>query len=230
MTLSHCWGELHFIQLLEDNLSEMMMEISLSDLPKTFQDAVKITRELGFRFLWIDSLCIIQDSRVDWEEESISMGNIYKNAIFNIAATSAENANAGCCFPRQHIVSRHCVISFDAPLDQDFNTNRFIIMEGYDWIDSIVFSPLNTRAWVVQEQFLSPRILHFAKDQVFWECNELVRTNILPPSPFCLGVKKLAESVVLMIRYRLLVKHSQMGSLGHPFTNHMHTFSTGLIQ
>ena len=65
MTLSHCWGKVEILKLSTDNLEGMKHEIILSDLPETFRNAVNITRDLGCRFLWIDSLCILQDSAED---------------------------------------------------------------------------------------------------------------------------------------------------------------------
>lgn len=64
--------------------------IPLSSMPANFYDATIITRKLGYRYLWIDSLCIIQDSPSDWEAESQNMGNIYTNAALTLAAAAAK--------------------------------------------------------------------------------------------------------------------------------------------
>lgn len=69
VTLSYCWGKTPmFISLLSENVSAFQQEIPLSTLPKTFEDTVRITRRLGFRYLWIDALCILQDLKADWLE------------------------------------------------------------------------------------------------------------------------------------------------------------------
>ena len=73
VTLSHCWGEGKPLKLNKDNEPSMLESLTLSQLPLTFRDAVHVTRQLGFRYLWIDSLCIIQDSQEDWEIESAKM-------------------------------------------------------------------------------------------------------------------------------------------------------------
>jgi hypothetical protein len=68
----------------------------MSALPKTFRDAVKITHRVGKRFLWIDSLAIIQDDTKDWEFEAAQMAAIYENSFLTIAATTSENCEGGC--------------------------------------------------------------------------------------------------------------------------------------
>jgi hypothetical protein len=68
MTLSHCWETTSIIRLTEANLPDFEQSILFANLPQTFQDAVVVTRSLGFQYLWIDSLCIIQDSFRDWED------------------------------------------------------------------------------------------------------------------------------------------------------------------
>src|SRR4051812_41270792 len=80
-TLSHCWGEYKPLQLLESNLAQFQTRgIPIMELPKTFQHAVKVTRSLRIDYLWIDSLCIIQDSIKDWLKESALMYRVYTNA------------------------------------------------------------------------------------------------------------------------------------------------------
>jgi len=73
----------------------MLEGIALSDLPATFLEAIKLTRRLGIRCLWIDSLCIIQDSSEDWDTESVRMFDIYKNSYLNIGAAGALDADGG---------------------------------------------------------------------------------------------------------------------------------------
>jgi hypothetical protein len=96
LVLSHMWGENHAqqLQLLEANLSDFQTEIPMQELASstTFVEAIRVTRTLGYRFLWIDSLCIIQDSTSDWEYEAARMAIVYGNAVCNIA----------CLFPPQN--------------------------------------------------------------------------------------------------------------------------------
>ena len=89
LTLSHCWGKIAFLRLQKDNLDILTNSFPISSLPQTFQDAITFTRKIGIQFLWIDSLCILQDSFRDWEQESTLMAKIYGNSSLNLAATAA---------------------------------------------------------------------------------------------------------------------------------------------
>ena len=100
VALSHCWGSLKSCRLTSYNLQHYTKQILPSELPQTFKDAVRVTRLFGFRYLWIDSLCIIQDDRMDWEVESAKMSSIYNHAYLVVAASCAANAEAGFLHPR----------------------------------------------------------------------------------------------------------------------------------
>ncbi|KAB2569242.1 hypothetical protein DBV05_g12080, partial [Lasiodiplodia theobromae] len=95
ITLSHCWGGGPTFITTTANLAERKRHIDFSSLPQSFQDAVVITQALGIHYLWIDALCIIQDSTADWEVESAQMSAIYENAHLTVAATAAPNSDAG---------------------------------------------------------------------------------------------------------------------------------------
>jgi hypothetical protein len=98
LALSHCWGPSVSGERLittKATLKSRLKSIPLSKMPSNFFDATIITRKLGYRYLWIDSLCIIQDSRGDWETESANMGNIYTNASLTLAAAAAKDSDGG---------------------------------------------------------------------------------------------------------------------------------------
>jgi hypothetical protein len=99
MTLSHCWGKSHPFTTTTANLNERRNGMAVDDLPLTYKDAVAITRAIGIRYLWIDSLCIIQGDKRDWEIESRKMVDVYPRSLLNIAATSSAD-NRGGCFSR----------------------------------------------------------------------------------------------------------------------------------
>jgi hypothetical protein len=96
LTLSHCWGGADIVKLKKANLIQFHKNIPLEWLPRTFLDAIRITSLLGYQYLWIDSLCIIQDNVEDWRSVSAMMGSIYKNAILTIAALGAYDSHGGC--------------------------------------------------------------------------------------------------------------------------------------
>lgn len=95
-TLSHCWGKIRpQLLLLQSNIESMLHEIAFPQLSKTFQDALHVVRQLGGRYIWIDSLFIIQDSKADWLVESASMCDVYSNSHCNICATAARDGSEG---------------------------------------------------------------------------------------------------------------------------------------
>jgi hypothetical protein len=98
IALSHCWGkpEYHPPKTKRANFESHLAGIPLSTLPKTFQDAVRITRHFGVQYLWIDSLCIVQDDKADWEREAANMGAVYEYARLTIAAAGARDCTEGC--------------------------------------------------------------------------------------------------------------------------------------
>lgn len=98
LALSHCWGTTikgPRVTTTLANLQERQKEIPMAILPANFRDAVTVTRKLGYRYVWIDSLCIIQDSVADWEAESSRMGDIYTRASLTIAAAAANSSDGG---------------------------------------------------------------------------------------------------------------------------------------
>ncbi|OHF04179.1 TOL protein [Colletotrichum orchidophilum] len=86
VTLSHAWGGADFVKLTTQNYARLFDRFSVHELPRTWQDAIRLTQSLGYRYIWIDALCIIQDSLYDWEIEAASMGQVYENCHLNIAA------------------------------------------------------------------------------------------------------------------------------------------------
>lgn len=76
-TLSHCWGNKRFLTLKGDNYLEFLSQIPAEALSRTFLHAIEVAQYLGFQYLWIDSLCIIQDSNDDWKKESSLMSMVY---------------------------------------------------------------------------------------------------------------------------------------------------------
>lgn len=175
--LSHCWGEIPIQRLLCHNLTSLTNRISFGELPKTFQEAIIFSRYLGIQYLWIDSLCILQDSVADWQHQAAQMEMVYKNAILTIAATAASDSNGGCFMDRNPLNAQVCRVrvrslpgSFYKKGTDLYDVGAFGFLSG----DPVIHAPLNTRAWVLQEQYLSSRTIHCTRNQLLWECRELV--------------------------------------------------------
>lgn len=168
VTLSHCWGKLPFTTLTRARLEAFSRSVTENELCKTFQDAIAITRRLGFEYIWIDSLCIIQDDKEDWNHESTSMSQVYGNSSLNIAAASAWDGRDGCLFDR----FPPYLSKFEMEL-QINGQNRWLTLfnEYQSWYDRLIYDqPLVTRAWALQERLLPLRTLHFSRSELYWEC------------------------------------------------------------
>ncbi|CAG7555310.1 unnamed protein product [Fusarium equiseti] len=167
-TLSHCGGSVRPSKLLRTNLQEFMDAISMDAIPRTFQDAIYATWRLGFQYLWIDSLCIIQDSKDDWNFESSLMAQVYSGCVLNLAAVSSNNSTGGLFQSRPPSYLGPRFISVESM--QDGFKSYYQLWDKSVWPATFEFAKLNTRAWVMQERLLSPRTLGFTESQLFWEC------------------------------------------------------------
>jgi len=156
------------IRLTTTNYVDFTRQIDTSLLPKSFLEAMEVTRRLGVFYLWIDSLCIVQDSVVDWSQESSLMSDIYSGSFCNIAATRTTDSTSGIFAERDPLEIRGCVVkdpnnSAIFKVETDFYGSR-------EWEGAISISPLMARGWVLQECTLAPRTLHFGRDRLFWQC------------------------------------------------------------
>lgn len=158
--LSYCWGrdtKLHF-RTTHETMKAHKEGIDFFSLPLVHREAILTTLYLGIRYIWIDSLCIIQDSREDWQTESAMMGSVYSNAHLTIAATSSSSPDEGLHWPFQgaETVDIHgevTSIRFETHLSIDESSE-----------------PLNTRGWTLQEAVLPSRLICFGKEQWLWKC------------------------------------------------------------
>jgi hypothetical protein len=170
-TLSHCWGNKCYIQLTKSNLIPFLHNIQDSDMPKTFQEAIIVCRTLGISYLWIDSLCIMQDDILDWSQEAGLMHKIYTCSYCNISASDAEDGTHGLF--RQRDPSKLKRIAFEICRrgnDGRSASREFSVQDRDLWNNNVRESIITKRGWVFQERLLARRVLHFANDQIFWEC------------------------------------------------------------
>jgi hypothetical protein len=199
-TLSHCWGgedppKLERKESTEIDVQkggteiyvqkesteiDVQKEIAFALLPQTYRDAVELARKLTLRYLWIDSLCVIQNDKIDRAREGADMGRIYQHSYLTIAATAAANDEIGLFWkkkpggfptapglcievtPRETLQARRG--SWDPRVDSVF-ARRVLTHDGF-YGESTVDAgggpvPLITRGWVYQERALSPRLVHF---------------------------------------------------------------------
>lgn len=169
-TLSHCWGTVDTFKLTSKNRNDLYEAINPSTVPKTYAEAMETTKNLGLEYIWIDSLCIVQDDADDWQHECAQMAEVYRHGYFNIAALEATDSDGGCFRQRDpaHLASVVVETQWEGQ-DRCFWVHRaFSDREAI--LDEIDNSPLHRRAWVLQERHMTPRNLHFGRKAIFWEC------------------------------------------------------------
>ncbi|TAQ90843.1 hypothetical protein B7494_g864 [Chlorociboria aeruginascens] len=188
MTLSHRWGAAY--QVLKLTVDKLLNEpmFPTQSMSKTFREFVNLAQRLQIRYVWIDSLCIVQegDDGADWQKEALTMSMVYRNSFCNISADWGSDSN-GLYFYRKSVDDKYPRIQITV------SPNRYTFKKfnGVFNLDVIVFeptfglhqlwhAPLSSRGWVVQERFLSPRNVRFSQNQVFFECCQELRSEIFP--------------------------------------------------
>lgn len=174
VALSHCWGPLKDNEKFctsKHNIEQLKACIAVESLPRMFRDTVTVTRGLGIKYIWIDSLCIIQDDEDDWERESGRMGRVFSDAYCTISASSASSSLEGFLTPR---TPRRCV-----ELPTRSAGMLYVCPAIDDFHHDVELGQLNRRGWVLQERALSRRSIYFTSTQVYWECGDGVRCETL---------------------------------------------------
>ncbi|KAL1387616.1 heterokaryon incompatibility protein-domain-containing protein, partial [Phyllosticta capitalensis] len=174
--LSHCWGDPKYhprpLETNYESLKRHREEIPWESLPKTFQDAVSFVRLLGESYIWIDSLCIVQDCSEDWRQEASKMADIYMNSYLTLAATKSNDSTEGL-----FSMSDDKYKPYPYEVEENGSTYtvhyRKSLSHFFDKLDDrLEPTPLLQRAWAYQERLLSPRTLHFGNQELLWECKE----------------------------------------------------------
>jgi hypothetical protein len=173
VALSYCWGKGGGSALFvtkSTNLVDRLTGFSESELPQTLQDAINAVRKLGIHYIWIDALCIIQDDTSDWEREAKIMDNIYENSRFTIAAAAASCSSDGF-LTRPHCCDQE--IPFTVTKQNKTIQSGALYLRYPDLSNTealISNSKWNRRGWIFQEQILSPRLLYFTEDILYFKC------------------------------------------------------------
>ena len=165
------------MMLTKINYQDFRTNIPYDDLNKLFQDAIQASGPLGINYIWIDCLCIIQDSREDWLNESARMGAVYRNSYLNIAGTGFKDGNAGL-FVQRDPDRLSTTILIETSRASEKTVGGFF--NSSLWEEDVANAPLNRRGWVIQERCLAVRTLHFGSEQLFWECAENSACELWP--------------------------------------------------
>lgn len=185
VALSYCWGGPQPACTTTESLSVYTDGISFGDQPQTIQDAIRVARELGFKYLWVDSLCIIQDDAQDKAKEIAAMRSVYENAIFTLIAGSAKASSDG--FLRRRDPQKHPITAmgyrsrdYYTSFEMDYRCPNGVLARvdivGSNEATSYV-DPVSSRAWTFQESLLSSRCLIYSTSQMVWRCHSTFETT-----------------------------------------------------
>ncbi|KFY86241.1 hypothetical protein V500_07775 [Pseudogymnoascus sp. VKM F-4518 (FW-2643)] len=178
-TLSYVWGHMQTYVLNVENQQNLSKGLDVTKLSRTILDAIRVTAQLGINYIWIDALCIIQNSPKDKAVELPQMANIYQSSVLTIFAASASSQENGFLNPPYGLHTRFPVT---IPIDTGIADQQCSFLMGKSSDPNRNENPIYSRAWTLQEQLLSHRLLVFEMGGVSWECNEQRNTYRGPVS------------------------------------------------
>ncbi|KAL8692931.1 MAG: hypothetical protein Q9218_002132 [Villophora microphyllina] len=216
--LSHCWGKQPIIRTTKSSLNRHRDGIPWQELPKTFQDAINISLDFNIDYIWIDSLCIVQDDEIDWHEQAGQMASVYQNCLFTIVAIASSDGSGGCYrtpgqdysqnleFTRSSKSGEVCSVFARKRIQHPDN-------EVHSGLGLNIGAPLIDRAWAFQEHFLAPRLLQYTATEIMWECNEMLTCECGQVDPEQYQRKKpayrattSAENATILQTWRLIIR------------------------
>jgi len=167
IALSYCWGGDSEFVFNDRTMHDLQSGIPLDDFPGTLRDAVIITRSLGVKYIWIDALCIRQDSAEDWAIEAAKMRDVYSGAILTVVAANSPSTRSGIF--SQRISGERATLEWRDMTHS--RTHKVQLRPGSElWDHALSSSLLMTRGWTLQEGLLSPRTVSYGAQQMIWEC------------------------------------------------------------
>jgi hypothetical protein len=169
-TLSYCWGSEQPAALTAERLPKYVESIPMSSMPQTIRDAITVIRELGLRYLWIDALCIVQDSKEDKRTEISKMRQIFKHSLLTISAANARSVHQGFLSPRPQPIP-----SIRVPLRCPDGSSGIMLLYSDGEEPHLRYNesdhPIESRAWTLEEKILSPRVLIYSSTHLRWLCD-----------------------------------------------------------
>jgi hypothetical protein len=200
-----------------------MTGIAADELPQTLQDAVAVTHGLGLQYLWIDAICIIQDSDVDKDREIAMMPEIYKSGRVTIMASSGAACTEGFLHHRlqeptysiemchafwilkEATESKQKFAGFKLPYlcpdgrvgSVEIGVSPWCELISENGAYSPKTDPINSRAWTLQERLLSPRVLEYGKSQLRWICRSVEQFDGGFPSRDLIAIANASTNLTL---------------------------------
>jgi hypothetical protein len=181
------------------------------------RDAIHVTRKLGCRYIWIDALCIIQDSEADWLREASKMSEVFRGAIVTIAVADADNHSQGMFRSRL----AQCIRPFPVPYLEHtpYRDRTHVDGEGQFYLfpntgrvsaGARPKGTLDTRGWILQERILSRRILYFGNGEIFWDCSTISASESSPISTSLLDDNDPDETWALKLMRRTFATYTSI--------------------
>lgn len=196
VALSYCWGspddeEIQLGRTTDGNFAfRQSRPFPITDLPATIRDAITMTRGCGLEYIWVDSVCIIQGNVDDWFTEANRMHEVYANAYFTICAASVDSASAGLFHTRQ---------AWKYNIEPCELATQRISIRSLSFKELIEGSTWSSRAWTLQEEYLSPRIIYWTPQRMYWSCSGFFMTEGEPPcAPSSPAIPLLSQSSFLV--------------------------------
>ncbi|KAN0107865.1 HET domain containing protein [Hyaloscypha variabilis] len=219
--LSHCWGPAATSVLTTtiETYQDRLLGIRWDLLCRTFREGIIITHKLGLRYIWIDSLCIIQDDILDWQSESKQMGSIYSYSNFTIAALKSEDGNGGCFVDNEKIYLHPA----GRPLIAVRRLPRHSAWEHYRTVEPHL--PLFSRAWTLQEELLAPRVLYYGPDELVFQCRS-VQACLCGKTPQNWGTTKYKYEIARLDSSSLEVVQQSWASIVQQYSSRFLTIRT----
>ncbi|KAI3318880.1 HET-domain-containing protein [Xylariaceae sp. AK1471] len=195
--LSYCWGtSSNAHRTTKEKLQRYSLAIPICELPLTLRDAIHVARNMGFKYIWIDALCIIQDDDDDWAREATKMHQVYANATLTITTSIGSSSNDGLFRSHPHGFFNPQQLHLRLPKRDRFRETPILRDSGLSVVRPIhplsylaiypipnhlstgaVGGPIESRAWVLQEQILSKRILYYGDGILLWECMDITASE-----------------------------------------------------
>ncbi|KAF2727915.1 HET-domain-containing protein, partial [Polyplosphaeria fusca] len=198
--LSHCWGGGLPIKTISSNFLDHQAGIDMSSLPQTYRDAITVSRRLGIDYIWIDSLCIIQDDAEDWAREASRMASVYEGAQITVVAAWGRDGSSGCFHHPKPTLVIEAFEKNNQSTSGTVTTKRLFLRPRPD-TRFLKRSHLSTRAWTFQEVSLSRRVVVFSDDQLYWQCTTLLESeDKLVSANHLEGINNALPSLGLTIR------------------------------
>lgn len=180
--LSYCWGRSNAFITTLASLKDHLTEIPMNLLFRTAREAIQVARKLQIQYLWIDSLCIIQDSAKDWEREAEMIGDVFYNARLVLCALDSKDGHGGLFRKRGKLYRPHVQLTIPIPASARSRRICAYATPSESEVGKLARKPgpVDQRAWIFQEQTLGVRILYFGAGMLYWECLSLTASELKP--------------------------------------------------